>query len=190
MTNSLSKSGVGARDACAYKNAFTAIGWKHPRDWMWPFARHIPHSSEKKRLKDQSWKWFVLEKKNKNEPIIVHHFVIWNPKFYFKGFQSLPDNNRLFGVSGCKTVCDQISLRLPRLSLHCLFNWNWNIWCKNDIWSAPFWKFPLQFRPQREIRGSRRNGRFNSEIFLTKASLSLLGNLKMESRAEKYCSSI
>ena len=76
MTNSLSKSGVGARDACAYKNAFTAIGWKHPRDWMWPFARHIPHSSEKKRLKDQSWKWFVLEKKKTRMNLLLFT-ILW-----------------------------------------------------------------------------------------------------------------
>ena len=37
---------------------FRAIGWKHPRDWMCPFPRHISHSSG--GLKVQCWKILKL----------------------------------------------------------------------------------------------------------------------------------
>ena len=162
---------------------FRAIGWKHPRDWMCPFPRHISHSSG--GLKVQYWKSHLL---------------------YFK---QDPTQNLFLGFKARRTIiCYSVwvAVKLFVTRFHCIcpdYHHIAIVWwlqkrtlklehlMKKKIWSAaPFWKFPLQFRAQREIRGSRRNGRFNSEIFLTKASLSLLGNLKMESRAEKYCSSI
>ena len=87
----------------------------------------------------------------------------------------------LFRVSARKTVCDQILLQAPRLSPHChcllaskepALKPEHLMRKKENLVS--FENFPLQFQPQREIRGSRRNGRFNSEIFLTKASLSAI----------------
>ena len=170
-----------SRKRCPHVCVFRGIGEKHPRDWLLLFADPISYTFE-------DWNCVFGRIQISRAPVICDCQAYLSSDKSFKGGWT-SDNNMLFQPSAHKTVCDQISLHLPRLSPHCPWIYKTGTFEENPkeilvSRRAPFWKFPLQFQPQREIRGSRRNGRFNSEIFLTKASPALLCNLKMESRAE------